>query len=177
MALTDRLHFPNAFRLLAAWAAASEVFAQDPVAAVAGSLASQPQNLPTTVSSGSGIQLLGYILLVLILAVASVTVLFKGGFLGVLTGASKAEKKLQIEESRSLGHRQYLVVASYEGRRFLLGVCPGSIEYLSGLDSDAVAPAGSFQELLPGDPKEGTGDASAGGEPRKPVRQEAPRAS
>jgi len=44
------------------------------------------------------------------------------------------------------------VVASYEGRRFLLGVCPGSIEYLSGLDPEPLSPAGSFQELLSAEP-------------------------
>jgi flagellar protein FliO/FliZ len=107
----------------------------------------------TTLSGGSGISILGYVFTVLVLAVASVAVLFRGGFLGVFSGAAKAERKLHIEESRSLGHRQHLVVASYEGRRFLLGVCPGSIEYLSGLDAEGVAPAGSFQELLSASPK------------------------
>lgn len=115
--------------------------------------ATQAANHQTTLSSGTGIQLLGYIILIVLLAVAAVAVLFKGGFLGVITGNPKAERKLHIEESRSLGHRQYLVVAAYEGRRFLLGVCPGSIEYLSGLDSDAATPAGSFQELLASDMK------------------------
>jgi flagellar protein FliO/FliZ len=37
-------------------------------------------------------------------------------------------------ESRPLGSRQYLVVADYDGRKFLLGVCPGSIEMLTPLD-------------------------------------------
>jgi flagellar protein FliO/FliZ len=40
---------------------------------------------------------------------------------------------LAINETRSLGNRQYLVVASYEGKRFLLGVCPGSINMLTSL--------------------------------------------
>lgn len=42
--------------------------------------------------------------------------------------------RLNIVESRSLGSRQYLVVADYDGRKFLLGVCPGSIEMLTPLD-------------------------------------------
>ncbi len=46
------------------------------------------------------------------------------------TGAAR----LAILESRSLGSRQYLVVADYEGKKFLLGVCPGSIELLTPLD-------------------------------------------
>ena len=128
-------------------------FAQEALVTLGGSMATQAANHQTTLSSGSGIQLLGYVVLIVILAVAAVTVLFKGGFLGVITGNPKAERKLHIEESRSLGHRQYLVVAAYEGRRFLLGVCPGSIEYLSGLDSDVTTPAGSFQELLASDMK------------------------
>jgi flagellar protein FliO/FliZ len=44
---------------------------------------------------------------------------------------------LAINETRSLGNRQYLVVASYEGRKFLLGVCPGSINMLTNLPEAA----------------------------------------
>ncbi|HWA26033.1 MAG TPA: flagellar biosynthetic protein FliO [Lacunisphaera sp.] len=44
--------------------------------------------------------------------------------------------RLAILESRSLGSRQYLVVADYDGRKFLLGVCPGSIEMLTPLDAE-----------------------------------------
>ena len=42
--------------------------------------------------------------------------------------------RLAIVESRPLGSRQYLVVADYDGKKFLLGVCPGSIEMLTPLD-------------------------------------------
>jgi len=45
-------------------------------------------------------------------------------------------RKLAIAESRSLGNRQYLVVADYDGRKFLLGVCPGRIDLLSPLDGN-----------------------------------------
>lgn len=48
-------------------------------------------------------------------------------------------RALAVEETRSLGNRQYLVVASYEGKKFLLGVCPGRIDMLSPLDGTAVA--------------------------------------
>jgi len=116
---------------------------------VATSVATSPlTGGATTIAGGNGISILGYILTVLVLAVAAVALLLRGGFFGIFTGAAKTERKLHIEESRSLGHRQHLVVASYEGRRFLLGVCPGSIEYLSGLDPEPLPPAGSFQELL-----------------------------
>lgn len=40
---------------------------------------------------------------------------------------------LAIHETRSLGNRQYLVVAAYEGKKFLLGVCPGRIDLLAPL--------------------------------------------
>jgi flagellar protein FliO/FliZ len=43
-------------------------------------------------------------------------------------------RKLAVAESRSLGNRQYLVVADYDGRKFLIGVCPGRIDMLAPLD-------------------------------------------
>lgn len=42
---------------------------------------------------------------------------------------------IQIEDTRALGNRQFLVVASCDGRRFLLGVAAGGIQLLSPLDS------------------------------------------
>jgi len=53
----------------------------------------------------------------------------------------RAVQSLAINETRSLGNRQFLVVASYEGRKFLLGVCPGRIEMLAPLDAEATAKA------------------------------------
>jgi flagellar protein FliO/FliZ len=47
-------------------------------------------------------------------------------------------RALAVDETRSLGNRQFLVVASYEGRKFLLGVCPGRIEMLAPLDGPVV---------------------------------------
>jgi flagellar protein FliO/FliZ len=46
-------------------------------------------------------------------------------------------RSLAIDETRSLGNRQYLVVASYEGKKFLIGVCPGRIDMLSSLDGSS----------------------------------------
>jgi len=46
---------------------------------------------------------------------------------------ARGTQSLTLEETRSLGNRQYLVVASYEGQKFLLGVCPGRIDLLSPL--------------------------------------------
>ena len=46
-------------------------------------------------------------------------------------------RQLAISETRSLGNRQFLVVASYENKKFLLGVCPGRIELLAPLHDPA----------------------------------------
>ena len=51
-----------------------------------------------------------------------------------LTG--KPGHKLAIEETRSLGNRQYLVVAAYDEKRILLGVTPGRIKLLCKLSDD-----------------------------------------
>lgn len=50
--------------------------------------------------------------------------------------AGAAARHLSIAESKPLGNRQYLVVADYAGRKFLLGVCPGRIELLTPLGDD-----------------------------------------
>ncbi len=52
--------------------------------------------------------------------------------------AGRGLRKLQIEETRSLGNRQYLVVADYDGKKFLLGVTPGRIEMLTPLEAAAL---------------------------------------
>lgn len=60
---------------------------------------------------------------------------------GALPGLTRTARQLAVEETKSLGNRQYLVVASYQERKFLLGVCPGRIDLLSPLDGGApVAP-------------------------------------
>ena len=46
----------------------------------------------------------------------------------------REQRLLAVDETRSLGNRQYLVVASYEGKKFLIGVCPGRIDMLAPLD-------------------------------------------
>ena len=52
--------------------------------------------------------------------------------------SGRVVRKLVIDETKSLGCRQYLVVASYEGRKFMLGVCPGRIDMLTPLDETTV---------------------------------------
>jgi len=52
-------------------------------------------------------------------------------------GGGRGGRKLQIDETRPLGNRQYLVVADYDGQKFLLGVTPGRIQMLTPLKDDA----------------------------------------
>jgi flagellar protein FliO/FliZ len=54
--------------------------------------------------------------------------------------AARSERRLVVAETRALGNRQYLVVAAYDDKRYLLGVCPGRIEMLAPLDAGAPAP-------------------------------------
>ena len=49
------------------------------------------------------------------------------------TPVSRESRQLNIQETRSLDNRQFLVVATYENQKFLLGVCPGRIEMLTPL--------------------------------------------
>lgn len=44
--------------------------------------------------------------------------------------------KLKILESKSLGNRQFLLVISYEGEKFLIGVYPNGMQFLSKLGTD-----------------------------------------
>lgn len=53
------------------------------------------------------------------------------------TPVGRDARALAIDETRSLGNRQFLVVASYEGKKFLIGVCPGRIDLLSALDGSS----------------------------------------
>jgi len=50
---------------------------------------------------------------------------------------ARGERRLVVAETRPLGNRQYLVVAAYDDKRYLLGVCPGRIELLAPLDAAA----------------------------------------
>jgi flagellar protein FliO/FliZ len=54
-------------------------------------------------------------------------------------GAGGVPRHLAVDETRSLGNRQYLVVASYREKKFLIGVCPGRIDLLAPLHDAAPA--------------------------------------
>lgn len=114
-----------AFLALAVAAPAAE---DDQVIFPAGTSGAAPASVPGTTS-------LNTVTLIVGLVLAGV-----GGWLvwrqrrGVPAGRDL--RSLAIAETRSLGNRQYLVVASYEGKKFLLGVCPGRINLLSALPSE-----------------------------------------
>jgi flagellar protein FliO/FliZ len=92
-------------------------------------------NTPAPAATGSGpLTVVG----VLVLAGAGGWILWRARA-GGLNQLSRTPRKLAVEETRSLGNRQFLVVASYQDKKFLIGVCPGRIEMLSTLsDSSSV---------------------------------------
>ena len=49
----------------------------------------------------------------------------------------RVARQLVVDETRSLGNRQFLVVASYRDKKFLLGVCPGRIDLIAPLHEGA----------------------------------------
>lgn len=85
----------------------------------------------TAPSSGGTFQLLIYFVLLVALLGGGVYVMRNG--LGFLQPKPKGPRKLEIAETRMLGNRQFLIVAEYENRKMLIGVCPGRIDYLCTL--------------------------------------------
>jgi flagellar protein FliO/FliZ len=75
---------------------------------------------------------------VLALAGAGGWMLWRGRA-GGMNQFSRVPRQLAVEETRSLGNRQFLVVASYQDKKFLIGVCPGRIDLLSALNSSSPA--------------------------------------
>jgi flagellar protein FliO/FliZ len=89
-----------------------------------------PAAYPIAPSGGSS-QLAVYLLLLIALLGGGFYVM-RNGF-AFLQPKAKGPRKLDISETRMLGNRQFLIVAEYENRKMLLGVCPGRIEYLCTL--------------------------------------------
>jgi len=88
----------------------------------------------TRESSSGGWSAGGYevvmLLLILLLMALAAAFLYVRRF-GVIRQGGKG--KLEILETRPLGGRQFLVVGKYGRESFLLGVCPGRIDYLTRL--------------------------------------------
>jgi flagellar biogenesis protein FliO len=78
-----------------------------------------------------------FVYFVLVVALLGAGLYFtRSGFSNLLR-RGKGDRKLVISEARTLGNRQFLVVAEYENRKMLLGVCPGRIDYLSTLSASS----------------------------------------
>jgi len=91
---------------------------------------------PAGASGVGGSGSLGSVTLVVALLIAAVGAwLFWRGRRDAAIG--RDERLLAIDETRSLGNRQFLVVASYENKKFLIGVCPGRIDLLAPLHEAA----------------------------------------
>jgi len=84
---------------------------------------------PASAPAGGGLGSLSLVLGILLAAVGAWLV-WRGRRAAPRTAEGHA---LAIEETRSLGNRQFLVVASYADKKFLLGVCPGRIDHLAVL--------------------------------------------
>lgn len=94
------------------------------VPSVAGAKSAEP-----TSAGGASVATFGVILL---LAAGGGWFLWRSRTNGSIR-LNKGQRQLAIEETRSLGNRQFLVVAGYQDKKFLLGVCPGKIELLAPL--------------------------------------------
>jgi len=77
-----------------------------------------------------------YLVFAIVVAGAGAWILWKRRAGAALVPGAGKGAKLAIEETRPLGNRQYLVVAAYEGRRFLLGVTTDKIELLTHLPEE-----------------------------------------
>ncbi len=85
----------------------------------------------STGSTEGFLQVLVYLFL-LIALLAGGLYFMRNGF-AMFQPKNKGDRKLNIAETRMLGNRQFLVVAEYEDRKMLIGVCPGRIDYLCTL--------------------------------------------
>lgn len=131
------------FRRPGAWAALRFGAALAGLVLVAGAFAAEPQDIlhparPTPPAPSAGGSLGNMTLVVgLMLAAAGGWLVLRGRR---LAPGSPAGQSLRIEETRSLGNRQFLVVAAYEDKKFLLGVCQGRIDLLAPLSDGAGKP-------------------------------------
>ena len=103
------------------------------VAMLGGTALAEDGSAPifTKGTDGGTLQLTIYLVLLLALF-AGGAFLLRNGFT-LFQPKLKGERKLEISETRMLGNRQFLVVAAYEDRKILIGVCPGRIDYLCTL--------------------------------------------
>jgi flagellar protein FliO/FliZ len=102
-----------------------------PAAAEPGVIYPRATNVPAEASAGRSGGYTTLLFVALLMAGAAGWLLWRGR---TGPGAAAAVRKLSIAETKSLGNRQFLVVASYDDKKFLLGVCPGRIDLLTQLE-------------------------------------------
>jgi len=90
---------------------------------------SEKSGMPSAISSSGSFNFITILALLIIAAVGAWMFIRNRGN----PGAGRDLRALSIDETRSLGNKQFLVVASYEDKKFLLGVCPGRIDLLAPL--------------------------------------------
>lgn len=88
------------------------------------------------VAAGSSSSYSGVLVVAVLMAGAGGWLFWRGR---MTPGRGVPARKLAIAETKSLGNRQYLIVASYEDKKYLLGVCPGRIDLLTPLDGASTA--------------------------------------
>ncbi|MCC5834391.1 MAG: flagellar biosynthetic protein FliO [Opitutales bacterium] len=95
---------------------------------------------------GSATSSLLPIILLFILAVPLVWILWRKRMPRAVGG----NRKLNISESCMVGPRQFIIVASYENERILIGVSPGQINYLCKVKAgeEPATTDSRFEELL-----------------------------
>ena len=55
----------------------------------------------------------------------------------IIKHSTDGRKGIVLSDTRSLGNKQFLVVASYDQEKFLLGISSGSIQLLSKLENSS----------------------------------------
>ena len=111
---------------------AANVRAADAPTPTPTAAAAAPAAQPFISQKGGSTATLTLYLVLLLLVFGGGAWLVRNGFT-LFQPKVKGVRKLQISETRMLGNRQFLIVAEYEDRKMLLGVCPGRIDYLATL--------------------------------------------
>jgi flagellar protein FliO/FliZ len=108
--------------------------------------ASTADSLLTGDAMGSGPSLspIAFVLVLLLCVLAIVFIYLRRN------GLQRIRKtgELDILETRPLGGRQFLLVARVGQEKFLLGVCPGRIDYLCPLSSESDSLEPDFSEVI-----------------------------
>lgn len=92
---------------------------------------------------GGGYAMVMLLLLLLLALLVAVFVFFKKMGLPHM----KKGGELELLETRPLGGRQFIVVGQYRGERFLLGVCPGKVDFLCRLKGDGLDAASLMDDF------------------------------